>query len=101
VLSTCPDVPTAERIARALVDERLAACVNVLAGVRSFYRWKGAVETTDEVLIVAKTTVPATGALVARLQELHPYDVPEAIALDVPAGAGPYLDWIRDSVSPP
>jgi periplasmic divalent cation tolerance protein len=101
VLTTCPDAATAERMARTLVEERLAACVNVLAGMRSIYRWKGAVETADEVLLVVKTTVPRMAELVARLTELHPYDVPEAIALDLAACSKPYLAWIQESVTPP
>ena len=93
-LSTCPDTETAARIARALVEERLAACVNRLPGVHSTYRWQGGVVEEAEVLLVIKSTREHFAALRDRLVELHPYEVPELIALDVTGGFGPYLDWI-------
>lgn len=98
VLSTCPDRDRALAIARALVDEGLAACVNVLDGVRSIYRWQGAVHDDAEVLCVAKTTAARFEALRARLVELHPYEVPEVIALPVSAGHAPYLAWLAGAV---
>jgi periplasmic divalent cation tolerance protein len=98
-LMTCPDLQTAERIARALVEERLAACVNVVPGVRSIYRWKGAVEDAAEVLCVVKTTAARLDPLRARLVELHPYDCPELVALPIGSGLEPYLEWVRSSVA--
>lgn len=93
-LSTCPDAATAARIARALVDERLAACVNRVPGVSSTYRWQGEVHDDSEVLLVIKTRRECLDALRARLPALHPYAVPELIALEIADGYHPYLDWI-------
>jgi periplasmic divalent cation tolerance protein len=93
-LSTCPDAETATRIARALVEERLAACVNRLPGVHSVYRWQAKVIDDAEVLLVIKTTSGRFEALRDRLVELHPYEVPELIAIEVSGGHGAYLDWI-------
>ncbi len=98
VFVTVPDAETADKLAEALVGERLAACVNVLAGVRSIYRWKGAVERDQELLCVCKTTRAGFERLRARVVELHPYDVPEVIALPIAVGHAPYLDWITASV---
>ncbi len=95
VLSTCPDEPTAQRIARALVEERLAACVNRTL-VESLFRWEGRVSAEPEQLLVIKTTAARYEALELRLRELHPYKVPEIIALPVVGGAQPYLDWVGE-----
>lgn len=95
-LVTCPDEATALSLARALVEERLAACVNVTGRVRSVYRWKGAVEEADERLLVIKARADRLERLGQRLAELHPYEVPELLVLPVDRGLGPYLDWIRD-----
>ena len=92
---TCPDAASARRIAEALVDERLAACVNQLSGIRSTYRWEGAVHSDTEELLLIKTTDTRLGALKRRLLELHPYDVPELIAVPVAQGHEAYLDWVR------
>ena len=97
-LMTFPDEDRAVRIGRALVEERLAACVNLLPAVRSIYRWQGAVSDDTEVMAVAKTTRDRLPDLIARVIELHPYDVPEVIAIEVVAGSERYLDWARDSV---
>ena len=96
-LSTCPDTATAQRIADALVDARLAACVSVLPGVHSTYRWQGAVERTEEVLLLIKTTRDALDALQARLPDLHPHELPELLAVEA-AGLPAYLDWIAREV---
>ncbi len=93
-LSTCPDADSAARIARALVEERLAACVNRVTGVASTYRWQGAVHDDAEVLLLIKTTRSRFERLRARLLELHPYAVPELIALEIGAGSPAYLDWL-------
>jgi periplasmic divalent cation tolerance protein len=98
-LSTVESVADAERIASTLVEERLAACVNVIGGLRSIYRWQGSVQRDDEVLLVIKTTRARFGELRQRLLAEHPYDVPELIALDVADGALPYLDWIRSETT--
>lgn len=98
VLSTAPDAATAERLARALVDEQLAACVTSVPGVTSTYRWQGVVEQSQEVLLVIKTRAALLATLTARILELHPYDVPEVIALPVVGGAERYLAWIGQSV---
>jgi periplasmic divalent cation tolerance protein len=98
VLVTVPNRETADKLGEALVGERLAACVNVVAGVRSIYRWKGAVERDDELLCICKTTRDGFERLRARVVELHPYELPEVIALPVEHGHAPYLDWIKASV---
>jgi len=95
VLSTFPSARVAAKIARVLVRERLVACVNLAANVQSIYRWRGAVETSREVLAIMKTTRARLAALRARIVELHPYDVPEVIALAVADGHAPYLAWIE------
>jgi uncharacterized protein involved in tolerance to divalent cations len=96
---TAPDRDTADRLARLLVDERLAGCVQVLPGVTSTYRWEGAVETADEVLLLAKTTTAALAALVARVEREHPYDVPEVLAVPVVTASEPYAAWLRASTT--
>lgn len=98
VLCTCPDAATAERIATALVEARLAACVNVVPGVSSTYRWQDGICRDSEVLLIVKTANERFDALRERLLALHPYDVPEIIALGVVDGSAPYLDWIAASV---
>ena len=95
VLITAPDADCAETLARTLVDERLAACVNVVPGVRSFYRWEGAVQEDGELLLVAKTRGERAEALVARVKELHPYELPEVLALPVGSGSADYLQWVK------
>jgi periplasmic divalent cation tolerance protein len=93
---TCPDTDSAQRIADALVEERLAACVNVLPGVRSVYRWKGAIECNDEVLLLVKTVAAQLDALCARITALHPHELPEVIAVEASGGLGAYLDWVAE-----
>jgi periplasmic divalent cation tolerance protein len=88
------DMAEAERIAEALVDERLAACVNILGGVRSVYRWHGAVERPDEIAMIAKTTQGRFEPLAARVRTLHSYDTPAIVAWPIVAGDAAYLDWI-------
>ncbi len=94
VLVTAPTAEQAAALARALVDERLAACGNVLAGVRSVYRWEGSVHEDAEALLVLKTTRARFEALRERVIALHPYQVPEVLALPVEAGSADYLAWI-------
>lgn len=94
VLCTCPDEETGRRIAAALVEEHLAACVNRMPGVRSTYRWQGQTADEPEVLLVIKTVTSRYAALELRLKALHPYNVPEIIALPVVAGSAQYLAWV-------
>ncbi len=96
LLSTCPDSETAAQISRALVEERLAACVNCIPGLTSVYRWRGDIHEDGEVLLLIKSTRDRFESLHSRLIELHPYEVPELIALDIVAGHTPYLDWLRE-----
>lgn len=93
---TCPDQASAARIADALVGERLAACVNALPQSHSTYRWQGRVEHADEVLLLIKTVPARLSALRARIVALHPYELPEVIAVEVAGGLPAYLDWIAD-----
>jgi periplasmic divalent cation tolerance protein len=94
VLSTAGSQDEAERIATALVAERLAACVNLIAPLTSIYRWHGAVERASEVLLVIKTRRRLAPRLIRRLEALHSYDVPEAIVLPIETGARRYLAWL-------
>lgn len=94
VLVTTGSRAEAEAIGGALVDERLAACVNVVGPIRSIYRWQGAVERADEHLLLVKARAADLDALEARVRELHPYDVPEFLALPVIAGSTEYLTWL-------
>ena len=100
VFCTCPDEAVAERIADALVEERLAACVNRLAGVAATYRWKGEVRHDRECLLLIKTTIERFTALRERIVALHPYELPEVIAVDVARGLPPYLDSIAAETQP-
>lgn len=95
IFMTAPDSATAELLARALVEERLAACVNVVPGVVSLYRWEGELHRDAENLMIAKTTAERVERLRARVVELHPYDVPEVLVLTVDEGHPPYMDWVR------
>jgi periplasmic divalent cation tolerance protein len=95
VLTTLPSREAAATIARALIEARLAACVQLVDGLRSIYRWQGRVEESAEVQLIAKTTPAASAALIDRLRALHPYDVPEILTLDATASAA-YAAWLRD-----
>lgn len=94
VLSTAGSTEEAERIARALVDERLAACVNIVPGVRSIYRWRAAVHADAEVLLVIKTVREQFDALRRRVRELHSYELPELVCLEPAGGDAEYLAWV-------
>ena len=98
IMVTTPDAEVGERIGRTLVEERLAACVNVVPGVTSLYRWEGKVQRAGEVLLLVKTTVDAFERVRERVQELHPYEVPEIIDLSVRTGEARYLEWVREGV---
>jgi periplasmic divalent cation tolerance protein len=90
----------AARVARALIDERLIACANIVPGARSLYRWEGVVRDEREVLVVMKTRKQDWTALLSRLHELHPYDTPECLAVRVAAGAPKYLAWLEAELEP-
>jgi periplasmic divalent cation tolerance protein len=96
VLTTCPDAAAAQKLAHTLVSERLAACVNILPIAQSVYRWQGQVESATEQLLVIKSLKRAYRAIEKRILELHPYELPEVIAVPVTGGLGHYLSWIRD-----
>jgi periplasmic divalent cation tolerance protein len=99
VLVTTPDVATGVELGRQLVDERLAACVNVVPGVTSIFRWEGKREESAEALLLIKTGPERYAALERRVLELHPYTVPEVLALPVQAGAPAYVRWVHDTVA--
>jgi len=99
VLSTFPSADKAAEVARAVVDAKLAACVNIVPQIRSIYRWQGAVSDDTETLAIIKTTTERYDALAALVTSLHPYDVPELVALPIAAGHAPYLAWLADSVA--
>ncbi len=98
VLSTCADREEAERIAQALVEQRLAACVNILPGVQSVYRWQGAVERAAEVLMLIKTSPAHLGKVQSTIAALHSYEVPEFLVLPISAGSEAYLAWLGGSL---
>lgn len=100
-LTNVPDRDTAQRIAQALIDEHLAACVNILAPCRSVYRWQGAVEEAEEIPLLIKTRVDRIDALRERLLALHPYDLPELIAWQPRDAHVPYAQWVIDEAAPP
>lgn len=100
VLVTAPSVEVARDLARALVDEGLAACVNVVPEVTSIYRWQGRREETPEALLIVKTGPARYEALERRVLELHPYAVAEVLALPVARGAPRYVQWVQESVAP-
>ena len=99
VLTTLAADADAAAFARTLVEERLAACVNVIGPVTSIYRWNGKVEQDAEQQLVIKTTIARLEALEARVKALHPYDVPEFLVLRTAGGSDAYLAWVRDSAS--
>lgn len=99
VLCTCPDQHTASRLAHDLVAQQLAACVSISAPVTSVYRWQGKVEQASEVQLYIKTTVETYPALERSLQEQHPYELPEIVAIPLTAGLPDYLEWVRECTS--
>jgi periplasmic divalent cation tolerance protein len=102
VLVTCGSAKEGRKIARAVLEQRIAACANILASpVQSVYRWKGKVESAKEFLLIIKTTQSRFAKLEAEVKRLHSYNVPEIIALPIAHGAAAYLNWISESVKPP
>lgn len=98
VLMTVPDVEVADTLVTTLVEERLAACGNIVPGLQSIFRWQGALARESEALVVLKTVESAVPVLLDRASELHPYEVPEILVVPVEAGHGRYLDWVTKSV---
>lgn len=101
VMTTCADAAVADRIALALVEQGLAACVNQCAPVKSVFRWQGKVERATEIMLLIKTTRERYGALELAIKQLHPYDLPEIIAVPISAGHAGYLRWISEQTTPP
>ena len=101
VFSTFATEEDAARVVRALLDERLIACGNLLPGARSLYRWRGAVADEREVLAILKTRKQDWPALLSRLHELHSFEIPECVAVRVAAGAPKYLAWLEETLAPP
>lgn len=101
ILTSLPDRETAERFARALVEQRLAACVNVLSQCTSVYRWRDAVETAREVPVLIKTRDALYGEVEAAIRRLHPYELPEIVAVPVVRGLPEYVKWISTETAPP
>jgi len=100
LLVTAPDARSAARLSDALVGERLAACVTVVPGARSTYRWKGKIERSREAVLLVKTRAALVRRVERRVRELHPYDVPEILALPVASGEKRYLRWLGESTRP-
>jgi len=94
VFTTLPSAEKAAELGKALVEERLAACANLIPAVRSIYRWQGKLQDENEVLVLLKTRAEHLERLKLRILELHPYEVPEVLAVPVEAGYQPYLDWL-------
>jgi periplasmic divalent cation tolerance protein len=98
VLSSCATEADAERLARALVEGRFAACVNIVPGARSFYHWKGEIESSQEFLLLVKTSRDLFPALRAEIEKLHPYELPEIVAIPIVAGSDNYLAWLQSNL---
>ena len=98
VLNTCPDKDTATSVASALIQQHLAACVNILPGLTSIFHWQGQIESSEEVLLLIKTTQTAYDAVQATICDIHPYELPEIIAVPINAGLPAYLAWIGINV---
>ncbi|MFZ0255609.1 MAG: divalent-cation tolerance protein CutA [Gammaproteobacteria bacterium] len=94
VLSTCPDEATAERLAANLIDAKLAACVNILGPLRSIYRWQGAVQKDDEMLLIVKTHLGRYPEVERLIVQQHPYELPEVVQVAIGGGSAAYLSWI-------
>ncbi|MGQ0525655.1 MAG: divalent-cation tolerance protein CutA [Betaproteobacteria bacterium] len=100
VFTNLPDRASAAQLARTLVEKRLAACVNVLGEIASVYRWKGEIVSETEVAVLIKTRSAAYAALEACIKALHPYDIPEIVAVPVAGGLPAYLEWVMHETSP-
>lgn len=100
ILVTAPDEETARRLARGLVGERLAACVNLVPGLRSIYRWDEGIEEAAEWLLLVKSTSARYDVVESWIRQHHPYDVPECVAIPIVEGSAPYLEWLRSAAGP-
>jgi len=98
IFCTCPDTDTAAAIAAALVDQKLAACVNIISGIRSIYRWEGKRQCDEECLMLIKTRLDRYQVLEEMVRALHPYEIPEIIAVPLEAGSAAYLAWVDAQV---
>jgi len=96
VLSTFSDMKTASEVAEKIVVEELAACVNIIPSLRSIYKWKGKVSKDDEILLIIKTSKKKLKSLIRRIKELHPYELPEIVALSSSNGLKEYLEWVNE-----
>ena len=96
ILSTIDTAAGGEAIARDLVGSHLASCVNIIPGLRSIYRWQGEIHNDKELLLIIKTNSDKTDSVIERILELHPYDLPEAVVLEIESGYPPYLEWILE-----
>ncbi len=94
VLTTCPDMTVSRKIARTIVDEKLAACVNILPQVESIYKWQGKIETANEAILLVKSRISDFELLQQRICDLHPYELPEIIAVSISGGSKTYLQWL-------
>ena len=99
IISTCPDIETAEQLASRLVDTHLAACVNIIPGVRSIYVWKGERQSDNEVILLIKAPDSAYPAIENLIRDLHPYELPEIIAVDIKGGLPEYLAWLQEQTA--
>jgi len=99
VITTCPDQACADALAEALVQQKLAACAQQIPGIRSFYQWKGNIEVDNEVLLHIKARASRFEEVAASINALHPYELPEIIAIPLEAASGPYLRWLDESVT--
>ncbi len=97
--TTCDDPEEAEKLARHLIDERLAACVSVVPAVKSYYRWKGSIESNDEILLMIKTSRDLVDALRQQLEKIHSYDLPELIVTPIVDGSPKYLAWLESELA--
>ena len=100
ILSTCAGEAEAQKLAALLIEQRLAACVNVLPGIRSYYRWEGKLESAGEYLLIIKSSRGLFPAVAAAIESAHSYEVPEVIALPIIDGSANYLAWLRSSLGP-
>ncbi len=99
ILCTCPDQKTAEDIASALISQKLAACVNIIAGITSIYEWQGEIEKSAEHMLVIKSHIDKYLAIEGKIKSLHPYELPEIIAVPIDRGLPEYLQWINKCIS--